>query len=120
MLKTSTSTVLHCTPNSDTLQTLCPLPHQAETRSKATQPAAWWRWAVVLAPGLLLWFWTLPGLNVQQSRVLGVFLATIVALVAQPVPMGVSVLRGHDAAGGNRDAVPGARCSPASATSRSG
>ena len=63
-----------------------------ETRSKATRPAAWWRWAVVLAPGLLLWFWALPGLNVQQSRVLGVFVATIVALVAQPVPMGVSVL----------------------------
>ncbi len=59
---------------------------------KTTGPALWWRWAVVLFPGILLWLWTLPGLNVQQSRLLGIFLATIVALVAQPVRMGVSVL----------------------------
>lgn len=52
----------------------------------------WWRWAVVLAPGILLFFFPLPGLNQQQSRLLGFFLATIVALVAQPVRMGVSVV----------------------------
>jgi DASS family divalent anion:Na+ symporter len=54
--------------------------------------SVWWRWAVVLAPGLLLFFYALPGLNQQQSRLLGFFLATIVALVAQPVRMGVSVV----------------------------
>jgi len=47
---------------------------------------------VVLVPGILLFFVNLPGLNQQQSRLLGFFLATIVALVAQPVRMGVSVL----------------------------
>ncbi len=52
----------------------------------------WWRWAVVLAPGVLLYFFTLPGLNTAQGRLLAIFTATIIALVAQPVRMGVSVL----------------------------
>ena len=47
---------------------------------------------MVLVPGLLLYFVPIPGLNAQQSHLLGVFVATIVALVAQPVPMGVSVV----------------------------
>ena len=47
---------------------------------------------MVLIPGLLLYFFPLPGLNTMQSHLLGVFLATIIALVAQPVPMGVSVV----------------------------
>jgi DASS family divalent anion:Na+ symporter len=47
---------------------------------------------VVLVPGALLYFFPLPGLNAQQSHLLGVFLATIIALVAQPLPMGVSVV----------------------------
>src|SRR5450432_2258572 len=53
---------------------------------------AWWRWALVLIPGALLFFFPLPGLDQQQSRLFGIFLATIVALVAQPVRMGVSVV----------------------------
>ncbi|MGD0869545.1 MAG: DASS family sodium-coupled anion symporter [Bryobacteraceae bacterium] len=56
------------------------------------QPVAWWRWAVVLAPGLLLYFLPLPSLTSPQSRLLAVFVSTIVALVAQPVRMGVSVV----------------------------
>jgi DASS family divalent anion:Na+ symporter len=52
----------------------------------------WGRWAVVLIPGALLFFLPLPGLNAIQSHLLGIFVATIIALVAQPVPMGVSVL----------------------------
>ncbi|HTP31786.1 MAG TPA: DASS family sodium-coupled anion symporter [Candidatus Acidoferrales bacterium] len=51
-----------------------------------------WRWAAVLIPGALLYFFPLPGLNPQQARVFGVFVATVIALVAQPVRMGVSVL----------------------------
>jgi DASS family divalent anion:Na+ symporter len=47
---------------------------------------------VVLIPGALLFFFPLPGLNAIQSHLLGIFVATIIALVAQPVPMGVSVL----------------------------
>lgn len=47
---------------------------------------------MVLAPALGLWWLTIPGLNALQCRILGVFLATIIALVAQPVPMGVSML----------------------------
>jgi DASS family divalent anion:Na+ symporter len=52
----------------------------------------WWRWAVVLVPGVLLYFFTLPGLNTAQGRLFAIFAATIIALVAQPVRMGVSVL----------------------------
>lgn len=52
----------------------------------------WWRWAVVLIPGVLLYFLPLPGLNAAQAHLLGIFAATIIALVAQPVPMGVSVV----------------------------
>jgi DASS family divalent anion:Na+ symporter len=52
----------------------------------------WWRWAVVLGPGVLLYFFALPGMNTAQERLFAIFAATIIALVAQPVPMGVSVL----------------------------
>jgi len=50
------------------------------------------RWAVVLLPGLILYFLPLPGFNGPQRHLLAIFVATIVALVAQPVRMGVSVL----------------------------
>jgi len=65
---------------------------QPKTATPAAGGAAWWRWAVVLVPGLLLFFFRLPGLNQQQSRLLAFFLATIIALVAQPLRMGASVL----------------------------
>jgi divalent anion:Na+ symporter, DASS family len=52
----------------------------------------WRRWAVVLIPGTLLYLFPLPGLDAAQSHLLGVFVGTIIALVAQPVPMGVSVV----------------------------
>jgi divalent anion:Na+ symporter, DASS family len=58
----------------------------------ATQRTALWRWAVVLVPGAALSFFPLPGLNSGQAHVLGIFVGTIIALVAQPVAMGVSVL----------------------------
>ena len=51
-----------------------------------------WRWIVVLVPCLFLWFVPIAGLTPTQSHLLAIFVATIVALVAQPVPMGVSVL----------------------------
>jgi DASS family divalent anion:Na+ symporter len=51
-----------------------------------------WRWIVVLIPGLALWFLPIAGLTSAQSHLLAIFVATIVALVAQPVPMGVSVV----------------------------
>ncbi len=50
------------------------------------------RWAVVLIPGLLMFFLPIPGLNDVQRHLLAIFVATIIALVARPVPMGVSVL----------------------------
>ncbi len=49
------------------------------------------RWAIVLVP-CLLYFLPVPGLNGQQRHLLAIFLGTIIALVARPVPMGVSVL----------------------------
>ncbi|MBI1790339.1 MAG: DASS family sodium-coupled anion symporter [Acidobacteria bacterium] len=53
---------------------------------------ALWRRVAVLIPGALLYFLPLPGLQAEQSHLLAVFVATIISLVAQPVPMGVSVL----------------------------
>ena len=48
------------------------------------------RWLVVVVPGVLLFFLPLPGLSPVQRHLLAVFTATVVALVAQPVPMGVT------------------------------
>lgn len=50
------------------------------------------RWAIVLAPGLLLYFLPVPGLNMVQRHLLAVFISTIISLIAQVVPMGVSAL----------------------------
>jgi len=47
---------------------------------------------VVLIPGVLLYFFPIAGLSNSQAHVFGIFVATIIALVAQPVRMGVSVL----------------------------
>jgi DASS family divalent anion:Na+ symporter len=60
--------------------------------SSSSRPAGWWRWAAVLAPGLILYLVPLPGLNPIQRHLLAIFVATIVALVAQPLPMGASVV----------------------------
>ena len=46
----------------------------------------------MLGPALLLYFLPVPGLNPGQRHLLAIFAATIISLVAQPVPMGVSVL----------------------------
>ncbi len=50
------------------------------------------RWAVVLVPGVLLYFSPLPGMEPVQRHLLAFFVAMIVAFMARPVPMGVSVL----------------------------
>ena len=47
---------------------------------------------VVLIPGIALWFLPIAGLAPQQRHLLAVFVATIIALVAHPVPMGVSAI----------------------------
>jgi DASS family divalent anion:Na+ symporter len=46
----------------------------------------------VVIPGLALWFLPIAGLAPPQRHLLAVFVATIVALVAHPVPMGVSAI----------------------------
>ncbi len=61
-------------------------------REPARARAAWWRWGAVLAPGTLLYWFPPAGLTAQQGHLLGIFVATIVALVAQPIPMGASVV----------------------------
>ena len=60
------------------------------TPRQTSSRTALWRWIVVLAPGAALWFARLPELNSQQEHLLAVFVATIIALVAQPVrrPLG--------------------------------
>src|SRR5882757_845001 len=50
------------------------------------------RWAVVLTAGLLLYLLPIPGLDVNQRHLLAFFVATIIGLVAQPIPMGAVVL----------------------------
>ena len=65
---------------------------QPAIERRSSPPGLWWRWAVVLVPGVLLYFFTLPGMNPAQERLFAIFVATIIALVAQPVRMGVSVL----------------------------
>ena len=50
------------------------------------------RWTAVLATGALLYFLPLPGLTAPQRQLLAIFIATILALVVRPAPMGVSVL----------------------------
>ena len=49
------------------------------------------RWAAVLIPGLLLYCLPLPGMTAPQAHLVGVFVATIVSLIAQPVRMGTTV-----------------------------
>ena len=50
------------------------------------------RWLFVLTPAVALYFIPLPGFSPVQQHLLALFVGTIVALVARPVPMGVSVL----------------------------
>ncbi len=60
--------------------------------STASSRSLLWRWLIVLAPGTAVWLVRIPGLNTGQEHLLGVFLATVISLVEQPVPMGVSVI----------------------------
>ena len=46
----------------------------------------------MLVPGLILYFAPIPALTPPQRHLLAVFISTVVSLVAQPVPMAVSVL----------------------------
>jgi divalent anion:Na+ symporter, DASS family len=50
------------------------------------------RWAMVLVPGLILYFAPVPGLEPNARHLLAFFTAMIVSFMARPVPMGVSVL----------------------------
>jgi len=50
------------------------------------------RWAVVLIPSLLLYLIPLPGFSPFQSHLIAIFLGAIIALVAQPIAMGASVI----------------------------
>jgi DASS family divalent anion:Na+ symporter len=61
-------------------------------RTPTASFAASWRWALVLIPGTLLYLSPLPTLDANQRHLLAFFTATIVALVAQPIPMGATVL----------------------------
>ncbi len=50
------------------------------------------RWAIVLVPSLLLYFLPIPGFNALQTHLLAIFAGTIIALIAQPIAMGASVI----------------------------
>ncbi len=58
----------------------------------STTRVAGLRWLLILIPALLIFFLPLPGLDSSQRHLLAIFVGTILALVAQPVPMGVSVI----------------------------
>lgn len=68
------------------LQTISP------TRARRARSDLAWRWLLVVAAGLLIYFVPFAGLQPVQRHILAFFVATIIALVTQPVPMGVSVL----------------------------
>ena len=70
-------------------KTVCPTRHLlCEDAVMTALP----RWGIVLIPALAIYFAPIPGLNPQQRHLLAVFLGTIIALVARPVPMGVTML----------------------------
>lgn len=50
------------------------------------------RWAIVLIPGMVLYFAPLSGLDPAARHLLALFTAMIISFMARPVPMGVSVL----------------------------
>lgn len=58
----------------------------------AARSGALWRWAAVLIPAALIGLIPWPGLTPPQRQLLAIFVGTIIALVAHPVPMGVSAL----------------------------
>ena len=51
------------------------MPAAVQERVQASPSRGWWRWAVVLLPAVLLFVFTIPGLNAMQCRLLGIFLA---------------------------------------------
>ena len=61
-------------------------PHTYDTKERTL------RWLAVLIPGIAIWSLPLLGLAPGQRHVLAVFVATIIALVAHPVPMGVTAV----------------------------
>ncbi len=60
--------------------------------AQRAQSALAWRWIAALAPGLFIYFIPILGLAPVQRHILAFFVATILALVTQPVAMGISVL----------------------------
>ena len=64
------------------------------TSSAVNQPASpsSTRWVLVLGTGLVLYFAPLPGFSPVQRHLAAIFVGTILALVARPVAMGVSVM----------------------------
>jgi DASS family divalent anion:Na+ symporter len=70
---------------------LATTPHPSQELPTPT-PIPWLRWAIVLVPGLLIYFVPISGMNAPQSHLLAIFVASIIALVAQPIPMGVTLL----------------------------
>ncbi len=55
-------------------------------------PSSLRRWAFVLVTGLVLYYVPLPGFRPPQQHLFAIFAGTIVALVARPVPMGLSAM----------------------------
>ena len=74
--------------------------------AKPPLPIPWRRWAIVLIPGVVLYFVPLPGFSPIQRHLLAVFLATVISLVAQPVPMGVTVMTALAVLGLTRTVAP--------------
>src|ERR1700740_537084 len=49
------------------------------------------RWALVLVPGLFLYFVPLGALSPNQQHLLAIFSSAILALIIRPAPMGVTL-----------------------------
>lgn len=50
------------------------------------------RWAIIILPGVVLYFAPVANLAPDQRQLLAIFVSTILALVVRPAPMGVVVL----------------------------
>jgi DASS family divalent anion:Na+ symporter len=59
---------------------------------KSPDPFTLRRWALVLLPGLVLYFVPLSGLAPPARHLLAIFTSMIIAFMARPIPMGASAL----------------------------
>jgi DASS family divalent anion:Na+ symporter len=65
----------------------------ASAAASASERKVWWRWVVVFAAAAIVLLIPRPeSIEPRGWHLLAIFVATVIALIAQPVPMGASIL----------------------------